>query len=162
MNDHLQLRIAQSRMVIGKLSLRAMEDTGGFVKDASVRDKLTERFEEGTVVRLVPEDEYQALNRTDAADLRDAPTCMWSALPPDNKAAIRETFPRLAELASDGYVSAEAERDHLRRALDEACRFLTAAGYKLTPDSHPALWTQGAMEANRAALLAATEEEATA
>lgn len=145
MTDHLQLRIAQSRTVDGKLSLRAMEDSGGYIKDASVRDKLTERFEEGTVVRLVPEDEYQVL------------------------------------------LQAQAERDHLRRALewlneqpsgcihpDGECYDIAQPG-DLAPDCHPcrmafamaaaagrdlrAFWNEWVSNGNdTTAALAATEE----
>jgi hypothetical protein len=80
MTDHLQLRIALSRTVVGKLSLRAMEDSGGYIKDASVRDKLTERFEEGTVVRLVPEDEYQVLDQAQAERDHYKRALEWAAV----------------------------------------------------------------------------------
>lgn len=58
--------------------------------------------------------------KPEAADLRDALTCVWSALPPDAKAALDETFPTLAALASDGYASAEdAQARAIREATEE-------------------------------------------
>lgn len=54
-DQHISMRIEASRLDPSRNSIHTL-DYGG-----SVRDLLTENFERDTIVRLVPEDEYQEM-----------------------------------------------------------------------------------------------------
>lgn len=61
--------------------------------------------------------------KPEAADLRDALTCAWALLPAAQRVQMYTTSPRLAELAADGYASAEdAQARAIREATEEASR----------------------------------------
>ena len=58
--------------------------------------------------------------RQQIADLRDAANCAWALLPDEGRALMQTNYPRLAELASDGYASAEdAQAQAIREATEE-------------------------------------------
>lgn len=61
LNMHPRLVVTDSRSTPDKCSVRPVLSDGAPDFSGSVRDVLTSNFDRGTVVRLVPEDEYQAL-----------------------------------------------------------------------------------------------------
>lgn len=64
--------------------------------------------------------EHIAYLRRQIADLRDAANCAWALLPAAQRVQMQATYPRLAELASDGYASAEdAQARAIREATEE-------------------------------------------
>lgn len=65
-------------------------------------------------------EEHTAYLREKIADLRDALTCAWALLPAAQRVQMYTTYPRLAELASEGYMSAEdAQAQAIREATEE-------------------------------------------
>jgi hypothetical protein len=61
--------------------------------------------------------------RRQIADLRDAANCAWALLPAAQRVQMQTTYPQLAELAADGYTSAEdAQAQAIREATEEASR----------------------------------------
>jgi hypothetical protein len=68
-------------------------------------------------------DEHVEYLRRRIADLQAAANCAWALLPAAQRVQMYTTYPRLAELAADGYVSAEdAQTQAIREATEEASR----------------------------------------
>lgn len=66
------------------------------------------------------QDERDHLRRR-IADLQAAANCAWALLPDAQRVQMRTTYPRPAELASEGYASAEdAQVQAIRAATEEA------------------------------------------